>query len=109
MGLPAGIYFLVQGIAVWGAILVLCALAVLVLALDGRILRALENRHIPRGNAMFMVIGWANSALIIIVYLFSSIPNYKGSIILIVFYAIVTVTLLALCARSLLTSKYIPS
>jgi hypothetical protein len=107
IGLPAGIYFLVRGVDVWAAVLVLCALAALAMALNGRILRKLENRRITKGNAMFMILGWVNLALIIIVYLYSSISIYNGSVILIGLYALITVFLLALCAWTLLHSRYV--
>ena len=106
IGLPAGIYFFFEGVTVWGAILTLFALAVLILSLDGRILRILENRFITKGNALFMIIGWLNSALIIIVYLFISTSIYQSRVVLIVLYMIVTVFLLVLSAWFLLTSKF---
>ena len=109
MLLPCGIFLLVHGIDLWGSILLTCALAVFIVALDGRIFRAVENRYIPRSNAMFMIIGWVNSALIVIVFLYSSISICRGNAIYVGVYALVTVALLAFCAWSLFTSKYIPS
>ena len=106
MGLPAGIYFLLQGIPIWGAILTLLALAVLLLSLDGRILNRLENRHIPRGHAFLMILSFLNSVLVIIIYLYISTSIYLSNFALIGLYIIISVFLLMLSVWFLLTSRY---
>ena len=107
MGLPAGLYFLLRGIAGWAAFLIAASLVVLFAALDGRILRMMENRHIDRARAFCVIFMCATSTLIVVMILIisASVFVFRSSLPFLSVSAIGTILLLGLSVYSLLTSR----
>ena len=101
---PPGVYLAIEGHNE-GIVLILLALFVVILAVDGRIFRKLEDRPIAGAQAYFMVLAMANSVVFVAVFAFTSASIFLSNRLVTSIYAVGTIMLFALSAWLLLNSK----
>ena len=96
---------MIRGVPTPAAILFTCGVIVLVAAIDGRVIRSIEGRHIDRNRAVSIVIGWVYSILFILVFIYISTTTFQNDLLVLSLYATGAIILVGLNAWFLFSSK----